>query len=449
VTIFNAPARDPHPRSVVELSVDGVSLTSVIRQRLVQLTHTDNRGFEADTVEIELDDTDGNLDLPSRGAVLTVAFGWAAQGAVAKGTYTVDEISHRGAPDLLIIRARSADLRTGLTTQHERSWHATTVGAVVRTIADENGLQPVIPASLANLPVDHLDQTNESGANLLTRLAQMHDAIATVKDGRLLFIPAGGGVTASGKPIPVVTITRSSGDSHEFTLSDRVAYQGVRATYNDVGRAVKGEVVWGDVEDSAERGKKTAASATATGQYKSLSSPYPSRDKAHRAALKAWQALKKNKAEKAAYIGVKARYNDRNLNVSGEVTYGHADDDKKLNSAQRQAAADQAKSGTTNAFTRSADNVKTLRHVYASQNSAIRAARAEWRRLLRGMATFSIAKAYGDPTLFPETPATVSGFKAQIDSTDWIITRVINTITGEAGYTQRLEFEIKATEIPD
>src|SRR6185369_1057851 len=111
--------------------------------------HTDNRGFEADTVEIDLDDTDGALDLPPRGAVLDLAFGWAADGVVHKGSYTVDEVAHHGAPDTLSIRARSADLRAGLTTQRERSWHATTLGAIVRTIADENGLIPVIPASLA------------------------------------------------------------------------------------------------------------------------------------------------------------------------------------------------------------------------------------------------------------------------------------------------------------
>lgn len=64
-------------------------------------------------------------------------------------------------------------------------------------------------------------------------------------------------------------------------------------------------------------------------------------------------------------------------------------------------------------------------------------------------AAFNITLAEGDPILYSETPATVSGFKQQIDITDWIMTRVVNTISGDAGYSQRLEFEIKATEIPD
>lgn len=449
MSLLNAPAREPHPRPIVQVTVDGISLDTVFKKRLISLTHTDNRGFEADTVEIELDDTDSALDLPPRGAILSLAIGWAATGLINKGTYTVDEISHQGAPDTLSIRARSADLRAGLTTQRERSWHNTTLAAIVQTIASENGLTPAIAPSLANQAIDHLDQTNESAVNLLTRLANRYDAIATVKEGRLIFISSGGGITASGKPIPAITITRGSGDQHQFTLADRQTYVAVRALYNDLAAAIKGEILWGNAEDSAERNIPPAqATPAASGQYKALATTFPSRAKALRAASAAWKTLKTNKAARAAYIGIKAKYNDRNLSASGEVTYGQADDEKKIKSAQRTAENDAAKAGTNNAFHQSADNLKTLRHVYSSKANANRAARAEWRRLQRGMATFSLTLAKGDPTLFPETPATVSGYKPQIDSTDWIITRVTNTLS-DAGYTQRLELEIKATEIPD
>lgn len=451
MSLFNEPAARPHPRAIVQVVVDGVSLSGVIAQRLINLIHTDNRGFEADTIDLDLDDADGALDLPAKGAVLELSFGWKQTGLVSKGRFTVAEVAHNGAPDVLSIRATSADLGAGLTTQRERSWHATTLGAIVRTIADENGLVPLIHTSLAGEVIEHLDQTNESSANLLTRLGQRYDAIATVKDGRLMFIPVGGGVTASGKPIPAAIIRRQSGDRHQFLISDRNTYQAVRALYHDVNLAVKGEVLWGDTEDSNERGSRPAATVTpAAGQYKTLATTYPTRPKAQRAANQEWKKLKGNRAARAAYVGIKAKYNDRNLGAAGEVTYGQADDEKKRTTAHRQAERDAARQiGTNNAFERTVDNVKTLRHVYANKHNALRAARAEWRRLLRGMATFSITMAEGDPTLFPETPVTVTGWKPQIDSTDWLIIKVTNTIAGDGGYTQRLEFEIKATEIPD
>ena len=440
----------PHPRPIYRLAVDGVDITATLQGRLLDLTLTDNRGFEADQLDLRLDDTDGRLDLPPRGAEIRVAIGWAREGLVDKGTYTVDEIEHSGAPDILTIRARSADLRAGLTTQRERSWHDVTLGAIVRTLADENDLVATVPSALADEPIEHLDQTNETAVNLLTRLAQRFDAIATIKNGRLLFLAAAGGLSAGGAPLPAVHITRSSGDSHRFALADRQTYSGVKALYHDVEGAVKGSVTWGNTEDSAERKEPAAPAAVpATGQYKDAGKTFKNRTAAQRAARKQWLALTRNKAAKAAYVGVRAHYDDRNLGVSGDVTYGQADEDKKRQSAQRLAAKDKAAAavGTDNAIEAGADNVKVLRHVYASKANAQRAARAEWRRLQRGMATFAITLARGRPEIFPEIPVTVSGFKAAIDSTDWIATRVTHTL-GDGGFTTALELEIKVTEIP-
>ncbi|MGK9568748.1 phage late control D family protein, partial [Salmonella enterica subsp. enterica] len=84
----------------------------------------------ADQLTITLSDHDGLLIIPPKGAVLRLWLGWSDTGLVDKGTYTVDETEHSGAPDILSIRARSADLRKGLKTKRERSWSNTTLGEV-------------------------------------------------------------------------------------------------------------------------------------------------------------------------------------------------------------------------------------------------------------------------------------------------------------------------------
>ena len=48
-----------------DLTVGGVQLLSV-NDRLMSLTLTDNRGFEADTLELTIDDTDGKIALQAR-----------------------------------------------------------------------------------------------------------------------------------------------------------------------------------------------------------------------------------------------------------------------------------------------------------------------------------------------------------------------------------------------
>lgn len=223
--------------------VGGKDITSTLQGRLESLTLTDNRGFDADQLDITLDDSDGMLDLPPRGAKLSLALGWKHEGLVDKGTYTVDEVEHSGSPDKLVIRARSADLRAGLTTKRERSFHGKKVADIVSAIASQNRLTAEIAKQFAEEVVDHIDQTSESDANLLTRLAEQFDAIATVKHDRLMFIKAGEAKSASGLPLGAVTIVRSKGDQHRFTVADGNNFTAVKAYWQNTGSAKKGEVL--------------------------------------------------------------------------------------------------------------------------------------------------------------------------------------------------------------
>lgn len=213
------------------IRVNSENVTANISPRLISLTMTDNRGFEADQLDIELDDTDGQLAMPVRGAVISLFLGWKGQPLTGKGDFTVDEVEHHGAPDTMTIRARSADFRGTLNSRREASYHDTTLGAVIRQVAERNKLQPMIAEAFASVPVTHIDQTQETDAAFLTRIATLNGAVAAIKAGRLLFIKPGGGVTAAGKPIPQMTITRQDGDRHGFSIADRGAYTGVTASW--------------------------------------------------------------------------------------------------------------------------------------------------------------------------------------------------------------------------
>ncbi len=213
------------------LTINSKDITGNISDRLKSLTLTDNRGFEADQLDIELDDADGLVELPIRGAVLTLFLGWKGFALVGKGSFTVDEVEHRGAPDTVTVRARSADFRGSLNSRREESWHDTTLGGVVEAIAARNKLGSSVAPELANIPLPHVDQSQESDVKFLTRLAERNGGEVSVKAGKLLLIKAGRGVTASGKAIPLVTISRSDGDRHQFSIADRGAYTGVTAKW--------------------------------------------------------------------------------------------------------------------------------------------------------------------------------------------------------------------------
>lgn len=213
------------------LKQDNEDITQDFSDRLISLTMTDNRGFEADQLDIELDDTDGQIAMPPRGATLTLWLGWQGSALIKKGTFTIDEIEHHGAPDTLTIRGRSADFRGSLNSRREQSWHDTTLGVIVETIAARNKLEASVADTLKAIPVPHIDQSQESDAVFLSRLADRNGAAVSVKAGNLLFLKAGSGKTVSGRAIPQMTLERGDGDRHQFAIADREAYTGVTAKW--------------------------------------------------------------------------------------------------------------------------------------------------------------------------------------------------------------------------
>ncbi|HVI51517.1 MAG TPA: contractile injection system protein, VgrG/Pvc8 family [Candidatus Sulfotelmatobacter sp.] len=251
-------------------------VTGHIRKNLVSLRLTDKTGMEADQVEIVIADKTGSIALPKRGVTLSVAIGWKDRQLVEKGTFTVDEVGEDGPLDCITILARSADFRTSLKDSREASYNSTTLGAILTTIASRNGLTPAISPTLGDIEVIHLDQTNESDANLVTRLGDDYGAVATIKSGKLIFVPAGSGLTASGQTLPAASIVRKEGDRHSFRATDRDGSQtGIQAKWHDL-----------------KSGSTCFALAGKEGSVKTLKRTYPDQAAAQAAADSAWERQK-------------------------------------------------------------------------------------------------------------------------------------------------------------
>lgn len=353
-------------------------ITQIVTDRLISLSISDNRGFEADMLELELSDHDGLLELPPRNATIQVAMGWLGSFLVDKGKYLVDEVQFSGAPDKVNIRARSADLKGSLSEKKERSFDKIKLTALVEQLAKENQLQANVSENYSHITIPHIDQTSESDINLLTRLAEQYDAIATVKNGTLLFMPTGKGKTASGADIPPFEITRQIGDSYNFSIAESDNYKAVRAYWHNTDTGKRGEVI---IDENSK-------------------------------------ITKKQKMTKGRKL--------KNGDVKGQRL-----------SKRKYTVLEQ-----TEPVTSDSDQIKTLRHTYASEQSAITGAKSAFDKLKRGVATFSITLAYGEPELMPEMPLVLRGFKSMIDGSDWIISRVTHNIN-DSGYTTQVECELK------
>ncbi|MCC8379579.1 phage late control D family protein [Xenorhabdus sp. PB30.3] len=285
-----------------DLRIGGEKITS-LNDRLLSLSLTDNRGFEADTLELAIDDTDGKVALPPRGAEIAVRLGWQGESLINKGLFVVDEISHSGPPDRLEITARSADFREEFNIKREYSWHDVTIGDVVSAIAGRYDLQPGVSRQLMGVEIDHADQTNESDISFLSRMAEMVGAVATIKNGRLLFIVPGQGVSQSSSPLPVITLHRDSGDRHSFRVADRAAYTGVKACWLDLNFGKQPATTLKRKRKQSK--EKKARSSRREGEYLEgadgnvyvMRQTFKTEQAARRAAASKWSRLQRGAAE--------------------------------------------------------------------------------------------------------------------------------------------------------
>lgn len=362
----------------IKLVIDGTELGAGSKGRLLSLSLTDKRGFAADDLTIDLSDHDGMLGMPELKQVIEVWLGYKETEPVYKGKFKISEISHGGQPDVVSITARSANLAESLDEQNEKSWRNTTVYDIATAIASKHGYKPAVHDGYKADKIPHMDQTSESDASFLGRLAETVDATASIKNDALIFTPIGEGRTPSGRFIPTAIITRKSGDGHRFTMSDTENYQAVRAYYIKEGTGRRAEVV---IDKSNAVGPKKPPAGAA-----------PVKKKKRRRAKKGQAPVKKPKEQL-----------------------------KKINTEGLK--------------------VKSMRHLYASEDNAIRGARNAFRKLKRSVATFDINLGKGWPDLIPDMPVQVDGFKDVIDEQDWLISEITHTVN-DSGFLSILKLEM-------
>ncbi|MDH7641164.1 contractile injection system protein, VgrG/Pvc8 family [Sphingomonas oryzagri] len=287
------------------IMLDGADLSPKIRPRLVSLSISSKRD-DADQLDLVLDDTDGKLALPATGKLLTVSIGWkdgpdVTIGLVSKGSFKVDQVSYSGPPDIVTIRARSADFTQAseLRTRKAHAWTDTTLGAVLGEIAQRNGLQLKISADLSAVAIPSVHQSRESDMALARRLGREHDAVATVKAGKLIFNPAGSSSTPAGKSMPAITLRKRDCGPFTYDVAEREAVTGVTAAYHD--------------RDAAKQATVTEGKASGA---KRLSRVYATKSSAQRAA----KAAKSRAARAPASMDLTAALGRADIMPEAQVT---------------------------------------------------------------------------------------------------------------------------------
>lgn len=141
-------------------------------------------------------------------------------------------------------------------------------------------------------------------------------------------------------------------------------------------------------------------------------------------------------ADRGAYTGVIASWLHTREPAKNESTTV-----KRKRRTKKQKKEPEAKQGDYLVGTD--ENVLVLNRTYANRSNAERAAKMQWERLQRGVASFSLQLAEGRADLYTEMPVKVSGFKQPIDDAEWTITTLTHTVSPDNGFTTSLELEVR------
>lgn len=108
------------------------------RPYVTRVTYSDNIKSESDTIEVELDDTDGRwLDkwYPGKGDTLTLKMGYQGEKLLSCGTFSIDEIEVSSPASVVAIRGVATSVNNALRTKSSRGFESTTLAAIAGRIA--------------------------------------------------------------------------------------------------------------------------------------------------------------------------------------------------------------------------------------------------------------------------------------------------------------------------
>lgn len=249
-------ARNQGLRPDYRIVANDIDITATVRDRLMSLRYTDEAGMQSDVLEITLADhlPDAPIRMPPTGAELALAIGYDGQ-LQHVGMFVVDELEMAGWPGEMTIRAHAAVQdktpkgKASLRTQKSREWKKdTTLGDIVKKVAGEHGLQPVVGSGLASIKLPHTIQADESDLHFLVRMARKYDAVVKPADGKLVLAKKGETKSASGQDMPTITLRPQDCSKFRVSISKRETAGQVVAYWHAVKQAKRHEVKVGSGE---------------------------------------------------------------------------------------------------------------------------------------------------------------------------------------------------------
>ena len=237
-------------RPDLRMSIAGQDVTELLSDRLLSLSLTDQDGTESDRMSVTLDNRDYRLPLPKKNEIVHLEMGYkAAQqddretalafktGLAYMGRFVINNSRVTGHPHAISVSANAADMGAELKSARSKGWNNVLLGDVVKTVAARHELDPVIADEYAAIHFPHINQTEESDINMLTRLSRQYDLMVKPANGQLIVAEIGQGKSATGKQMPEIVLSQRHMTGFDVESAEREQYQSVVCRYYDTDKA--------------------------------------------------------------------------------------------------------------------------------------------------------------------------------------------------------------------
>lgn len=240
---------------VAEISVNGRPVASIFNDRLISVQIVDKEGVTSDTISCDLNDGNPFAAIPRKGDRISASLGYLETGLAYFGTYIADDPEVRCLPYGMTVNGKGADMREELKQHKPRHWDKKSVKDIVSEIAGDHGLAAMVDGSVGSYRYEWFGQEDESDLHVVERLARRHDALFSIKDGKLIFAQKGSGLSAGGgamSPVVASPFNIVQG-SCRITFAHRNKFKKVKARFQDRNEAKLIEIeVESDAEGSAD-----------------------------------------------------------------------------------------------------------------------------------------------------------------------------------------------------
>jgi phage protein D len=212
-----------------KITYNNKDVTADLTPYVTGVTYTDKTEGESDTIEIQLEDTDGlwrGAWYPTKGDTLQVEAGYTDL-LLPCGVFQIDEIEISGPPDVVSIRGMATGTQPAIRTRNNSAHENKTLREIANTIGGAHGL--TVQGEIEEIRINRATQYRETDLAFLKRISWKYGHVFSVRGDLLVFQTIYGLEGADA----VSEVDRT--DLIRYSLTDKTAetYKAAEVKYHD------------------------------------------------------------------------------------------------------------------------------------------------------------------------------------------------------------------------